>query len=131
MDIRNEEKIKQQNLKVFKTLFLIFVIVGTICVFVSEGSIKGEKRYTVATIDEFHTRGSYGLTYSRYWFNALGKTYYGEIRMGGLNIDQRFIVAFSKTNPKKSKLLYDIEVKGRMQVPDSGWSKIPDEIVKK
>lgn len=128
MDLNSDEKIKKRNLKVYSILGTIILIGGAISFLVKESEFKGEKRYTIATIyDKDYLTG--GITYSRYWYKVSNKTYYGQIKDGTLKIDQRYIVAFSKKIPKSSRLMDRIQVKGNLQSPDTGWSKIPDELI--
>ena len=125
----DSERKKKGIANVLIIIVFILSIIGAIGIVEDEMPIIGEKKYSIATV--FDKRGgTAGIYHSNYTYTFLNKTYYGQIQKGTLDMGNRYIVAFSAKNPKKSKLMYKYQVKINLQAPDSGWSNVPDELIR-
>ena len=126
---------KKVTIQWFFIIFFVFVLFfGSYLYrrYISD-DIKSHSKFTIGKI--FKQTGS--LTSGNAWhyqFLYQGKLYEGYRSTHvdyDVNLGDYFLVNFSSTDPKHSKVLYDYKLKnGRLNYIDSVWDEIPHSILR-
>ncbi|WP_320019764.1 hypothetical protein [Labilibaculum manganireducens] len=124
---------KQKISDVVAVTILLFLLSVIVYNYLLTDNINNEidenSRYTIGiTGNSFGARHGSTVEY----FYKVNNIEYRETQTkikGVVNPAGKYIVQFSSLNPKRSRILFELEVSNyKIKVPDSGWDCIPDGV---
>lgn len=130
LTLSNYNRVMKNNKPIYFALALLIFFGGWTLIkqfIIKPNLLKSEASYSIATVN-YIDPPEFGKRYLHYYFMMGGDSIKGALLFenGFGNVGSRYLVKFSKENPKINELLTDKPAPANATVPGKGWDTPPN-----